>query len=165
MKAVLLQVICLYQKVVPHVVTQYNFDFSKLLKGIISEQGLREEVPPILQHHMLKVALELPASKFLWLKAQEGPDAEIIGGERSVFYLLMKMFVTSSHLQLKSSTKLLIMKILQDTGVFEHTWKELELWLEHLENTVEENKETVIQFLERTKHLTLSKKQARCRPL
>ncbi|XP_054398434.2 nucleolar pre-ribosomal-associated protein 1 isoform X4 [Pongo abelii] len=149
LKAVLLQVICLYQKVVPHVVMQYNFDFSKLLKGVISEQGLQEEVPPVLQHHMLKVALELPANKFLWLKAQEGPDAEIIGGERSVFYLLMKMFVTSSHLQLKSLTKLLIMKILRDTGVFEHTWKELELWLEHLENTTEEDKETVIQFLER----------------
>lgn len=43
--------------------------------GIISEQGLREEVPPILQHHMLKVALELPASKFLWLKAQVGSRA------------------------------------------------------------------------------------------
>ncbi|XP_042854603.1 nucleolar pre-ribosomal-associated protein 1 isoform X2 [Panthera tigris] len=149
LKAVLLQVICLYQKVVPHVVLQYNFDFSKLLKGVISEQGLREEVPPILQHHILKVALELPASKFLWLKAQEGPEAEIIGGERSVFYLLMKMFVTSSHLQLKSSTKLLITKILRDTGVFEHTWKELELWLEHLHDTVEEKRETVIQFLER----------------
>ncbi|XP_046504084.1 nucleolar pre-ribosomal-associated protein 1-like [Equus quagga] len=149
LKAVLLQVICLYQKVVPHVVMQYNFDFSKLLKGIISEQGLREEAPPVLQHHMLRVALELPASKFLWLKAQEGPDAEIIGGERSVFYLLMKMFVTSSHVQLKSSTKLLIVKILQDTGVFEHTWRELELWLEHLDSTQEEERETVIQFLER----------------
>ncbi|XP_043449674.1 nucleolar pre-ribosomal-associated protein 1 [Prionailurus bengalensis] len=149
LKAVLLQVICLYQKVVPHVVLQYNFDFSKLLKGVLSEQGLREEVPPVLHHHILKVALELPASKFLWLKAQEGPEAEIIGGERSVFYLLMKMFVTSSHLQLKSSTKLLITKILRDTGVFEHTWKELELWLEHLHDTVEEKRETVIQFLER----------------
>ncbi|KAM6161615.1 nucleolar pre-ribosomal-associated protein 1 [Erethizon dorsatum] len=149
LKAVLLQVICLYQKAVPHVVMQYNFDFSKLLKGIISEQGLGQEAPPILQHHMLKVALELPANKFLWLKAQEGPDAEIIGGERSVFYLLMKMFVTSSHLQLKSSTKLLITKILRDTGVFEYTWKELELWLEHLDNTSEDSRETVIQFLER----------------
>ncbi|EQB78512.1 nucleolar pre-ribosomal-associated protein 1 [Camelus ferus] len=109
LKAVLLQVICLYQKVVPHVVMQYNFDFSKLLKGVISEEGLREEVPPILQHHILKVALELPASKFLWLKAQ----------------------------------------ILRDTGVFEHTWKELELWLEHLDDTAEERKEAVIQFLER----------------
>ncbi|XP_057620444.1 nucleolar pre-ribosomal-associated protein 1 isoform X3 [Chionomys nivalis] len=117
--------------------------------GIISEQGPPKEVPPILQHHMLKVALELPASKFLWLKAQESHDAEIIGGERSVFYLLMKMFVNSSHLQLKSSTKLLIIKILRDTGVFEHTWKELELWLEHLDGTAEEHKETVIQFLER----------------
>uniref|UniRef100_A0A452UTE7 URB1 ribosome biogenesis homolog n=1 Tax=Ursus maritimus TaxID=29073 RepID=A0A452UTE7_URSMA len=147
LKAVLLQVICLYQKVVPHVVMQYNFDFSKLLKGVISEQGLREEVPPILQHHILQVALELPASKFSWLK--EGPDAEIIGGERSVFYLLMKMFVTSSHLQLKSSTKLLIIKILRDTGVFEHTWKELELWLGHLDDIAEEQREPVIQFLER----------------
>ncbi|XP_075815615.1 nucleolar pre-ribosomal-associated protein 1 isoform X1 [Microtus pennsylvanicus] len=149
LKAVLLQVICLYQQVVPHMIMQYNFDFSKLLKGIISEQGPPKEVPPILQHHMLKVALELPASKFLWLKAQESHDAEIIGGERSVFYLLMKMFVNSGHLQLKSSTKLLIIKILRDTGVFEHTWKELELWLEHLDGTAEEHKEAVIQFLER----------------
>uniref|UniRef100_A0A8C3VSQ9 URB1 ribosome biosis homolog n=1 Tax=Catagonus wagneri TaxID=51154 RepID=A0A8C3VSQ9_9CETA len=149
LKAALLQVICLYQKVVPHVVTQSNFDFSKLLKGVISEEGLRQEAPPVLQHHILKVALELPASKFLWLKAQEGPDAEIIGGKRSVFYLLMKMFVTSSHSHLKSSTKLLIVKILRDTGVFEHTWPELELWLEHLDDTAEEDKEAVIQFLER----------------
>ncbi|KAM9201246.1 LOW QUALITY PROTEIN: nucleolar pre-ribosomal-associated protein 1 [Dugong dugon] len=148
LKAVLLQVICLYQKVVPHMVMQYNFDFSKLLKGVMSEQGPRDEVPPVLQYHILKVALELPASKFLWLKAQEGPDAEIVGGERSVFYLLMKMFVTSSHSQLKSSTKLLITKILRDTGVFEHTWKELALWLEHLDSTAEEEREAVIQFLE-----------------
>lgn len=40
--------------------------------GVISEQGLREEVPPILQHHILQVALELPASKFLWLKVGSG---------------------------------------------------------------------------------------------
>lgn len=37
LKATLLQVICLYQKVVPHVVMQYNFDFSKLLKGASQE--------------------------------------------------------------------------------------------------------------------------------
>ena len=39
LKAVLLQVICLYQKVVPHVVLQYNFDFSKLLKGASRDGG------------------------------------------------------------------------------------------------------------------------------
>lgn len=46
--------------------------FPRLPAGVISEQGLREEVPPILQHHILKVALELPTSKFSWLKAQVG---------------------------------------------------------------------------------------------
>lgn len=44
LKAALLQVICLYQKVVPHVVTQYNFDFSKLLKG--ASQGMWAPRPP-----------------------------------------------------------------------------------------------------------------------
>lgn len=33
LKAVLLHVICLYQQVVPHLVAQSNFDFSKLIKG------------------------------------------------------------------------------------------------------------------------------------
>lgn len=33
--------------------------------------------------------------------------------------------------------------------MFEHTWRELELWLEHLDATAEEERETVIQFLER----------------
>lgn len=32
-KALLLQVMCLYQRVVPHLVSQSKFDFSKLLKG------------------------------------------------------------------------------------------------------------------------------------
>lgn len=43
----------------------------------------------------------------------------------------------------------LTFQILRDTGVFEHTWQELDLWLEHLDDTAEENKEAVIQFLER----------------
>lgn len=45
--------------------------------------------------------------------------------------------------------RLCCQQILRDTGVFEHTWKELELWLEHLDGTAEEHKEAVIQFLER----------------
>uniref|UniRef100_A0A674JXR4 URB1 ribosome biogenesis homolog n=1 Tax=Terrapene triunguis TaxID=2587831 RepID=A0A674JXR4_9SAUR len=147
LKAVLLQVICLCQKVVPHLVAQSNFDFSKLLKGIVTEKGLREEIPPVLQHHILKVALELPANKFAWFR--DVSETEKVRGERSVFYLLMKMFVTSNHSQLKTSTKQLIIKVLHDSGVFEYTWKELVLWLEHLDNTIEDKKEAVIQFLER----------------
>uniref|UniRef100_A0A670I5I8 URB1 ribosome biosis homolog n=1 Tax=Podarcis muralis TaxID=64176 RepID=A0A670I5I8_PODMU len=147
LKAVLLHVICLYQQAVPHLVAQSNFDFSKLIKGIITEKGLRQEIPPVLQYHIIKVALELPANKFSWFKMQD--EAEKVSGERSVFYLLMKMFVTSNHLHLKTSTKKLIIKVLHDSGVFEYTWKELELWLEHLDNTAEGKKEAVIQFLER----------------
>ncbi|XP_014108968.1 PREDICTED: nucleolar pre-ribosomal-associated protein 1 [Pseudopodoces humilis] len=149
LKAALLQVICLYQKVVPHLVAQSNFDFSKLLKGIVTEKGLREEVPPLLQHHILKVALELPANKFAWFRIQDISETEKIRGEKSVFYLLMKMFVTSTHSHLKISTKKLIIKVLCDSGVFEYTWKELSIWLEHLDNTKEDQKEAVIRFLER----------------
>ncbi|NXT48894.1 NPA1P protein, partial [Pluvianellus socialis] len=149
LKAALLQVICLYQKVVPHLVARSNFDFSKLLKGIVTEKGLREEVPPVLQHHILKVALELPANKFAWFRVQDASETEKVSGEKSVFYLLMKMFVTSNHSHLKISTKKLIIKVLRDSGVFEYTWKELSVWLEHLDNTKEDKKEAVIQFLER----------------
>ncbi|NXG57504.1 NPA1P protein, partial [Hemiprocne comata] len=149
LKAALLQVICLYQKVVPHLVARSNFDFSKLLKGIVTEKGLREEVPPVLQHHILKVALELPANKFAWFRVQDISETEKVSGEKSVFYLLMKMFVTSNHSHLKISTKKLIIKVLRDSGVFEYTWKELAVWLEHLDNTKEDKKEAVIQFLER----------------
>ncbi|XP_018420504.1 PREDICTED: nucleolar pre-ribosomal-associated protein 1 [Nanorana parkeri] len=144
-KTSLLQVLCLYQRVVPHLVSQSNFDFSKLLKGIVCDKGVREEVPPILQHQILQVALELPANKFSWFKVQDTPDT---GGEKSVFYLLLKMFVTCNKTQLKTSTRLLIIKILQDSGVFEYTWQELELWLRCLDTVEENSKEPVIQFLE-----------------
>ncbi|XP_007424576.1 nucleolar pre-ribosomal-associated protein 1 [Python bivittatus] len=147
LKAVLLQVICLYQQVVPHLVAQSNFDFSKLIKGIFTEKGLQQEICPVLHYHILRLALELPANKFSWFRIQD--EAEKVYGERSVFYLLMKMFVTSHHSQLKISTKKLIIKLLHDSGLFEYTGKELELWLSHLDNTVEAKKEIVIQFLEK----------------
>ncbi|KAM9319582.1 nucleolar pre-ribosomal-associated protein 1 [Gastrophryne carolinensis] len=144
-KTSLLQVLCLYQRVVPHLVSQSNFDFSKLLKGIVNEEGVREEVPPVLQHQILQVALELPANKFSWFKVQEVSEA---GGEKSVFYLLLKMFVTCNKTQLKSSTRRLIIKILRDSGVFEYTWRELELWLRCLDKVEQNSQEVVIQLLE-----------------
>lgn len=33
--------------------------------------------------------------------------------------------------------------------MFEHTWRELELWLEHLHDPAEHRREAVLQFLER----------------
>lgn len=38
--------------------------------GIVSEKGIKDEVPPVLQHHVLQLALDLPASKFSWFCMQ-----------------------------------------------------------------------------------------------
>uniref|UniRef100_A0A671SLQ9 URB1 ribosome biogenesis homolog n=1 Tax=Sinocyclocheilus anshuiensis TaxID=1608454 RepID=A0A671SLQ9_9TELE len=147
-KALLLQVMCLYQRVVPHLVSQSKFDFSKLLKGIVTESGMKQEVPPVLQYQILQLALELPASKFSWFRVQDLPDPDPEKGEKSVFYLLLKMFVSSNSNYLKTSTRMLVIKVLWDSGVFEHTWKELELWLDHLALLDPSQQETVIQFLD-----------------
>ncbi|KAI3354092.1 hypothetical protein L3Q82_018642 [Scortum barcoo] len=149
LKALILQVICLYQKVVPHLVNQCKFDFSKLFKGIVSERGMREEVPPVLQHQILQLALDLPASKFSWFRIQDVADTESSSGEKSVLYLLLKMFVSSSSSHLKTSTRMLVLKVLKDSGVFEYTWTELELWLDQLARVDPNQQEIVIQFLER----------------
>ncbi|XP_035536073.1 nucleolar pre-ribosomal-associated protein 1 [Morone saxatilis] len=149
LKALILQVICLYQKVVPHLVNQCKFDFSKLLKGIVSEKGIREEVPPVLQYQILQLALDLPASKFSWFRIQDVADTESSSGEKSVLYLLLKMFVSTSSSHLRTSTRMLVLKVLKDSGVFEYTWTELELWLDQLAKVEANQQETVIQFLER----------------
>ncbi|KAM6946090.1 nucleolar pre-ribosomal-associated protein 1 [Aplochiton taeniatus] len=149
LKATILQVMCLYQKVVPHLVSQSKFDFSKLLKGIVSEKGIREEVPPVLQYQILQLALDLPASKFSWFRVQDAVDTEVATAEKSVFYLLLKMFVSSNSSHLKTSTRKLVLKVLKDSGVFEYTWAELELWLNTLARLEPAQQETVIQFLER----------------
>ncbi|XP_057694473.1 nucleolar pre-ribosomal-associated protein 1 isoform X2 [Corythoichthys intestinalis] len=145
LKALILQVICLYQKVVPHLVTQCKFDFSKLLKGVVSEAGANEEVAPVLQHQILQLALELPASKFSWFRLQEAADND----EKSVLYLLLKMFVGSRSARLKTSTRMLVIKVLKDSGAFEYTCPELELWLDQLDRVSAHRQETVIDFLER----------------
>ncbi|XP_056139099.1 nucleolar pre-ribosomal-associated protein 1 [Lampris incognitus] len=149
LKALILQVICLYQKVVPHLVSQCKFDFSKLLKGIVSEKGMREEVAPVLQYQILQLALDLPASKFCWFRIQDTADIESASGEKSVLYLLLKMFSSSSNSRLKTFTQTLVLKVLKDSGVFEHTWRELEVWLDHLARLESDQQETVILFLER----------------
>ncbi|PWA28006.1 hypothetical protein CCH79_00012128, partial [Gambusia affinis] len=149
LKAFILQVICLYQKVVPHLVTQCKFDFSKLLKGIVSEKGMKEEIPPVLQYQILQLALYLPANKFSWFRLQDVANSESSSGEKSVLYLLLKMFVSSSSSHLSSTTRKLILKVLRDTGVFEYTFTEFNLWLDQLARIKSNQQETVIQFLER----------------
>ncbi|XP_038150281.1 nucleolar pre-ribosomal-associated protein 1 [Cyprinodon tularosa] len=149
LKALILQAICLYQRVVPHLVTQFKFDFSKLLKGIVSEKGMREEIPPVLQYQILQLALDLPANKFSWFRLQDVVNSDSSSGEKSVLYLLLKMFVSSSSNYLSTTTRRLVIKVLKDTGVFEYTLPELDLWLDQLARIQPDQQETVIHFLER----------------
>uniref|UniRef100_A0A8C5F3U5 Nucleolar pre-ribosomal-associated protein 1 n=1 Tax=Gadus morhua TaxID=8049 RepID=A0A8C5F3U5_GADMO len=169
LKALLLQVMCLYQKVAPHLVSLCKFDFSKLFRaltlfsklrctnvhsdryngfGIVSEEGLRGEVPPVLQHQVLQLALELPSSKFSWVRLQVGRSPSS-SGEKPVLFLLLKMLVSSRNAPLRRLTKRLVLKVLKDTGMFDYTSSELELWLEHLGQVEPEHQDTVIHFLER----------------
>lgn len=131
--------------------------------GIVSEKGVREEVPPVLQHQILQLALDLPASKFSWFRIQvkkllwcfspfrlafwmtfvqvycfvvdivwyvffsslqDVADTE--SGEKSVLYLLLKMFVSSSSSHLKTSTRMLVLKVRSDLLFF--CWRRLVLW-------------------------------------
>lgn len=45
-------------------------------------------------------------------------------------------------------------QVLKDSGVFEYTWTELELWLDQLARVDPNQQETVIQFLERVSSST-----------
>uniref|UniRef100_A0A8D3C091 Nucleolar pre-ribosomal-associated protein 1 n=1 Tax=Scophthalmus maximus TaxID=52904 RepID=A0A8D3C091_SCOMX len=149
LKALILKVVCLYQKVVPHLVSQCKFDFSKLLKGnFLFLLYKQEEVPPVLQYQILQLALDLPASKFSWFRIQDAADTESSSGEKSVLYLLLQMFVSSSS-HMRNSTQMLVLKVLKDSGVFEYNWTELELWLDQLARVEPDQQEIVIHFLER----------------
>lgn len=61
--------------------------------------GTLEEAPK-LHHHLYFLPL-----------LQDVPDTGKAAGEKSVFYLLLKMFVDGSIGALKDSTRLLIMKV------------------------------------------------------
>ncbi|KAG7272313.1 hypothetical protein CRUP_011238 [Coryphaenoides rupestris] len=94
--------------------------------SIVSEEGERGAVPPLLQHQGLHLALELPSSKFSWVSSTStstsfhspihiplDPNAgetESSSGERPVLFLLLRMLVSSSSSQLRSLTKMLLLK-------------------------------------------------------
>lgn len=42
-------------------------------------------------------------------------------------------------------------QVLKDSGVFEHTWRELELWLDHVASLEPANQEPVIQLLDKVR--------------
>lgn len=53
-----------------------------------------------------------------------------------------------------------IIQVLKDSGVFEYTWTELELWLDQLARVEADQQETVIQFLERVRLMSIQRRQS-----
>lgn len=51
-------------------------------------------------------------------------------------------------------------QVLKDSGVFEYTWTELELWLDQLARVEADQQETVIQFLERVRLMSIQRRQS-----
>uniref|UniRef100_S4RZR1 URB1 ribosome biogenesis homolog n=1 Tax=Petromyzon marinus TaxID=7757 RepID=S4RZR1_PETMA len=154
LKAELLHVLRLYQQVAPHLLAQSSFDFSKLLVGAWSDLAWRgvtsEGTPPILQYRTLQLMLALPVSRYAWFKCRElvegAADGTLDGSDKSTFYLLLRMFVCSDHPQLQSATQQLLVKILRDSGVFDFTWRELDIWLKGLLDFSREQQEPILTF-------------------
>uniref|UniRef100_A0A1A7XHS4 URB1 ribosome biogenesis 1 homolog n=3 Tax=Iconisemion striatum TaxID=60296 RepID=A0A1A7XHS4_9TELE len=118
-------------------VQQYRETLGKILPdmtGIISTWQLlskREKAGDGERKSKNEEPNEKAASKFSWFRIQDVSGTESSSGEKSVLYLLLKMFV------------------LKDTGMFEYTLNELELWLDQLVRLEPNQQETVIRFLER----------------
>uniref|UniRef100_S4RZR3 URB1 ribosome biogenesis homolog n=1 Tax=Petromyzon marinus TaxID=7757 RepID=S4RZR3_PETMA len=152
LKAELLHVLRLYQQVAPHLLAQSSFDFSKLLEGVVVGGGgvTSEGTPPILQYRTLQLMLALPVSRYAWFKCRElvegAADGTLDGSDKSTFYLLLRMFVCSDHPQLQSATQQLLVKILRDSGVFDFTWRELDIWLKGLLDFSREQQEPILTF-------------------
>ncbi|XP_035664911.1 nucleolar pre-ribosomal-associated protein 1-like [Branchiostoma floridae] len=135
-----LHVLRLYQQVLPDHFLQSNYDFSKMLHDTaawVVEHGITS---PWL--HVMNILGKLPKGRIKWHKEEKG--------QRTGCYQLMQVFSDASDIQVVKETKELLVKVLSDTGLFDHTLSEAELWLRHLRllETSEERVE-VLTFLDK----------------
>ncbi|XP_078699262.1 nucleolar pre-ribosomal-associated protein 1-like isoform X2 [Branchiostoma floridae x Branchiostoma belcheri] len=135
-----LHVLCLYQQVLPDHFLQSNYDFTRLLHDTaawVTEQGFSS---PWL--HVMSILGRLPKGRIKWHKEEKG--------QRTACYQLMQVFSNTSDVQVAKQTKELLVKVLSDTGLFDHTSEEAELWLRHLRlfETTEE-RDQVLTFLDK----------------
>ncbi|KAI8508316.1 nucleolar pre-ribosomal-associated protein 1 [Branchiostoma belcheri] len=135
-----LHVLGLYQQVLPDHFLQSNYDFTRLLHDTaawVTEQGFTS---PWL--HVMSILGRLPKGRIKWHKEEKG--------QRTACYQLMQVFSNTSDVQVAKQTKELLVKVLSDTGLFDHTSEETGLWLRHLRllETTEE-RDQVLTFLDK----------------
>ncbi|XP_066284950.1 nucleolar pre-ribosomal-associated protein 1-like isoform X1 [Branchiostoma lanceolatum] len=135
-----LHVLRLYQQVLPDHFLQSNYDFSKLLHDTVEWVLERGVASPWL--HVMNILGRLPKGRIKWHKEEKGL--------RTACYQHMQVFSDTSDVQVVKGTKELLVKVLSDTGLFDHTLEEAELWLRHLRllETPEE-RDQVLTFLDK----------------
>ncbi|KAA0701697.1 Nucleolar pre-ribosomal-associated protein 1 [Triplophysa tibetana] len=144
-KVLLLQVMCLYQRVVPHLLPASKFSWNHMFKGIHFKTFAKRENSCItlLYSIQLKWALNYPKNSNFCVRAPSGVQ---MFEQTNTMWLVDMLANTTSNIQTKSIC--FVIQVLRDSGVFEHTSKELDLWLDHLVRLDPSQQETVIRFLD-----------------
>ncbi|XP_077977057.1 nucleolar pre-ribosomal-associated protein 1-like [Glandiceps talaboti] len=145
LKAQILQVLCSYQHTFPESFVQCDYDFSRLLYGVISTDthtDMTDDTSHLtVQYFAFQLLLHSAPGKFRWFKNVKGQGTGIS--------ILLELLVTTQHPQLKSITRQLIDKVLQETGIFELTQDEISIWLSELERQDKSDTSVLIDYMER----------------
>uniref|UniRef100_A0A8C4RBN3 URB1 central HEAT repeat domain-containing protein n=1 Tax=Eptatretus burgeri TaxID=7764 RepID=A0A8C4RBN3_EPTBU len=151
-QSMILEVLLLYQHLIPHVVAQSSFDFTKLLQSIVGDDG---KAHPLVQRRVLDLLLALPTGKFSWFRTRSSvctqvpEEGEGKQSEHSMFLLVLQMFVTTEETQLRCSSQNLLLKVLDESGLFNFASHELHIWLQELLHVPLEGRNCVLILLER----------------
>ncbi|XP_071113634.1 nucleolar pre-ribosomal-associated protein 1-like [Haliotis cracherodii] len=128
------QVMCLYQELVPAMLSDSPTHVSSLLEGVrgvgegvggVGEGAQDEEDRMLPQLYLLKLLAGTDARQLPWAKEN--------AARHSLMYLLLEMASqVSASQKLREVTHHLVAKLLQSTGLFPDHDQELAIWLRHL---------------------------------
>ncbi|XP_046573236.1 nucleolar pre-ribosomal-associated protein 1-like [Haliotis rubra] len=126
------QVMCLYQELVPTMLSDSPHHVSSLLEGVrgVGEgDGGQDEDRMLPQLYLLKLLAGTDARQLPWAKEN--------AARHSLMYLLLEMTTkVSASRKLKEVTQHLVAELLQSTGLFQDQDQELAIWLRHLAVTM-----------------------------
>ncbi|XP_067675055.1 nucleolar pre-ribosomal-associated protein 1-like [Haliotis asinina] len=125
------QVMCLYQEMIPTLLSDSPNHVSSLLEGVreVTDRG-EDEDRMLPQLYLLKLLAGTNARQLPWAKEN--------AARHSLMYLLLEMTTkVSASRKLKEVTQHLVGELLQSTGLFQDQDQELAIWLRHLAITME----------------------------
>ncbi|KAF9586448.1 hypothetical protein BGW38_004708 [Lunasporangiospora selenospora] len=133
-----LRLIKYYQQFLPHAISESKFDIGKLIPSDFSA------IQPGTLVHLLEMLLAF--NDFRWSnKSQDGS---------SYLVKLLKLFLTTSHPNIRTLTQRLLSKLLGESILFQHDSSEADLWIEAIPTTsyrhqiITSDQESLLQFLD-----------------